>query len=484
MQKLIKKTAGLVKKFLDELTERKAEGIIQFYEHIFETGLEKKGEGESQEQIDFGSERYSARISKKGGGKMQRIASIIILAVIFTFGIGIKPSSAAKIDILLEKLVAKGVLTSREAQDIRAETEKELQKEIAEGKFSNIPAWVENLQFSGDLRLRHQWEDKSDDSLSGRHRMRARLRLGLQTKLAEEFNVYAGLISGSSDPRSGNQTLQDSFSTKPINLDYAYLAYAPFSELTLYGGKIKQSPLFWKTNDFLWSNDINPEGVALGLTHALDFAKLFMNTGFFILEESGSKSNEPYVAYFQPGMDWKISDAVGLKGAVAYYLINTQGWNMDHSSDTNTKIGANHRYNYNAVNPALQLNFKEPFGGLVPYLALFGEYAYAVNPSSDNQAWSLGFKFGDSRVRQRGQWQLSYLYRWLERDAWLDCFPDGSAYGGGTNIQGHKVGLSYGLAKNVSLGLNYYNLEPIKDLSINGQDGNLSLIQTDLSIRF
>jgi hypothetical protein len=84
-----------------------------------------------------------------------------------------------------------------------------------------------------------------------------------------------------------------------------------------------------------------------------------------------------------------------------------------------------------------------------------------------------------TRVKAKGQWQARYLYRHLERDAWLDTFPDSDVYGGGTNAAGHEVILEVALAKNLFLGLDYYSNERIE-----GDKLPQRVMQVDVRVEF
>jgi hypothetical protein len=178
--------------------------------------------------------------------------------------------------------------------------------------------------------LREQYEYRSD--VDERWITRIRLRLGLETQVADKFKVGFGIASGSSaDHRSTNQTLQDSFTHKPINIDYAYGQYTPFKWLTLVGGKFK-NPLF-NPDDLIWDTDINPEGGAAQFNYRVcDSLGLFSNVGFFILDErqpsskntTSAQGQDPLMYVVQPGFEWKIKtsalkDITNLKAAVAYH---------------------------------------------------------------------------------------------------------------------------------------------------------------------
>ena len=84
------------------------------------------------------------------------------------------------------------------------------------------PDWTENISLKGDLRLRHEIIDQ--DYKDTRNRTRLRARLSLKGQVNDEVNVHLRLASGSDDPVSTNQSLDDGFSSKDINLNLAYMA--------------------------------------------------------------------------------------------------------------------------------------------------------------------------------------------------------------------------------------------------------------------
>ncbi|TRZ94304.1 hypothetical protein D4R78_06620 [bacterium] len=94
-------------------------------------------------------------------------------------------------------------------------------------------------------------------------------------------------------------------------------------------------------------------------------------------------------------------------------------------------------------------------------------------------AFDLGFKFGHEDVDDKGRWQAIVTFERLERDAWLDIFPDSSDYSGETNIRSIQGNLIFGLAKNSSLGLNYYYSE-----SLSEPDNPAQVLQVDWKLKF
>jgi len=417
---------------------------------------------------------------------MSKIVFAIVSGACILFVLGMQPLYAGEMDILLKKLVEKKILTAEEAEEVLAETKEEMREGMkkdagAAGGDDSLPGWVKNTKLKGDLRLRYERVKK--EGSEDRHRGRIRYRLGVESKLADNLKVAAGLASGSSDPRSTNQSFQDAFSTKSIQLDYAYAEFKADEKLILYGGKMHRSPVIWEPSELLWDGDINPEGAALAFNNPIDSIDLFFNSGVFALDEASSDTSDPFMYYFQPGLNWALTDDANLNLALTYYgFDNVKGAALDNSSGTNTLDGqGNLLYDYSSLSPSAQLSLKNPFNGLFNYASLFGEYINNPDPGSDNDGFLLGLAFGDEKVKAKGQWQAKYMYARLEKDAWLDTFADSDRYSGNTASQSHEAIFAYGVGKNSSLGLDYYYSKSLsKDSS--GSDVPEHILQFDWNL--
>jgi len=423
---------------------------------------------------------------------MKRVMIVAVLACFAFLLFGSKTLLAGEMDILLSKLVEKGVLTPGEAQQIKTETQEQVKKEIAQGKYSNLPQWLQTMKLKGDFRLRYQ-NDHSKSSSINQSRGRIRLRLGLESKVNEKLIVGVGLATGKTgDPRSTNQTFTDSFDKKPFILDYAYAQYSPVRWAALTGGKMK-NPL-WEPGDLIWDTDITPEGGALQLNKKIGSnTEAFLNAGVFVIDEQSSSDHDPVLYAIQPGIKYMLSDSVGIKGAVSYYnFSNIKGNALEYGSGTNSKMPGSttlYRYDYFNVNPAVEVGIKEPFKALgvnVPYLALFGEYVNNINSAvkKDNTGYMLGFKFGVEKVEKFGDWQFKYNYALLGRDAVPDILPDSDRYSGKTGMKAHEGVLDFGLGKNTWLGLDYYYGEQLKGNFGQSQSRPASVVQVDWNMKF
>jgi hypothetical protein len=425
---------------------------------------------------------------------MKKIFFVLALAILSTLLVTAQlPASevkaASEYEVIVNELVKEKVITQEKADEILAEIKAVQEKAAKEGKAFVLPdslKWLENFKFTGDFRLRYQL-DKTEGS-DQRHRGRIRVRLGTQVKIIDGVMVFAGIATGSGDPRSTNVTLQNTFEHPPITLDYAYAQFQPFSWLTLKGGAIRGMPL-WEPSDLLWDTDINPHGVSGQVNYPLLKAKDsglsvtgFFNTAFFLLDEYATRE-DPYMYFFQPGFDVKLKD-FSLRAAFAYYgFEHVKDYLLDYSAGTNTRLTGptRLRYNYDSMAAGAELGYDKPFGlSFIPYVGVLGEYIYNPDPSHNHYGYGLGAKIGHKKVDEKGSWSVKYIYRYLERDCWLDTFPDSDALGGATNARGHEVEIQYGLFKHVSLGADYYNMIPIKGSPKNTQQ----VFQLDLLLWF
>jgi hypothetical protein len=384
-------------------------------------------------------------------------------------------SDAGELDLLLEKLIQKGVLSPGEAQQIKTETQEQIRSEIAEGKSSSLPQWVQKMKVKGDLRLRYQskQEEPKNAHTKNTNIGRVRMRLGLETKVNEKILAAIGVASGSGDPRSTNISFGGYNTKKTVVLDYAYGKYSPLSALNIVAGKMLLNEALWEPSDLIWDTDITPEGAVIQLNKNIDAAEFFMNTGVLIVDEDTSTDNKPPMAYLiEPGVSFKFNDRFSIKGAVAYDCFdNTKGHVSNSksggSNSGNTKAGTTkYENNYKMINPSLAFKIMEPFkevGLGVGYLELLGEYVDNVDVSHDSTGFSAGFKIGDEKVEKWGDMQFKYLYARLGKDSVLDVLPDSDRYGGKTGMKSHEGEFTFGLGKNTSFGIDVYRSYKIKD---------------------
>jgi hypothetical protein len=166
----------------------------------------------------------------------------------------------------------------------------------------------------------------------------------------------------------------------------------------------------------------------------------------------------------QPGFTYAFTDKLSLKGAFSYYITsNVKGRVLDGTTGTNSKDGSgNLLHDYSTLTPALELTIKEPFKALrigfldIPSLSLFGEFVDNPQVSKNGTGYMAGLRFGAEKISGWGDWQFTYNFAQMEKDAILDILPDSDRYGGKTGIRSHEAIFQYGLGKNTYLSLDYY----------------------------
>ncbi len=150
--------------------------------------------------------------------------------------------------------------------------------------------WYDKLSFSGDFRFRYEgfnWQEHFDDGR--RDRLRYRLRFGFQGQVLDNLVLGFQLRSGNpKNPISDNQSLDESFSKKPIALAELYVDWQAASSLEIVAGKFAPTKL-WSAADIQWDDDVVTEGAMElfawkpgGLLKELD-----LNFYQFVLNESG-----------------------------------------------------------------------------------------------------------------------------------------------------------------------------------------------------
>lgn len=417
--------------------------------------------------------------------------------------------ASSEMEVLLKILEKKGIITSSEAESIAQETKAVAAKEKAQAekdapakkdtaKGWEPPEWLKNTKFKGDLRLRGEIADRAETNAGTRERGRYRLRVGADTTITDQVMVGFGLGSGeyastlagaNGNARSGNQTLTDSFTRKPIWIDYAYAKYQPTKWLSIMGGKFN-NPV-WQPSDFLLSNEVNSEGAAIKLSGPVSsYVDLFFDGAFYLLSERTSDPDAVmYVA--QPGIKLNFTKDSSLRLTAGYYGFDnvTRFTPFTGTTNTNTLRNGKYLYEYNAYAFGTELGFKNPFGSkMIPYASILGGYITNPDPTRDNKGYLAGFNIGYPSVAKFADWNFEYTFRRYERDALLDIFPDSSFYSGTTNTMGHRIKAAFGLTKNISLGLNYYNtwaVRPVRSATNrNGNPAAENLGQVDFLFKF
>lgn len=427
---------------------------------------------------------------------------IIALLVIAASAFAAESARAGEMDVLLSKLVEKGILSPNEAQLVAAEAKKEAAKELAMGEAVTAPSWTQKIKMKGDVRFRTQTDWGKDlGGANQRTRQRVRARVGLDGKVNDQISGGVQVATGDTNiSNSTNQTLADNFSKKAIWFDQFYVLWKPkvpseYGNAKVWAGKFN-NPLV-KT-ELMWDSDINPEGVLAQYSSPIFFEDsyptyFYGNGGYFWMDEAGGWEADPLTWVWQGGFNTLLNEEWGttLDTSIAYYdFANLEGKRIDfrNTNAGNTNFGST----FKNVDLILQLDSKK----FMDHEVGWGLYTdYNVNVALPSQkAYLLGAYLGNKRPAKQGEWKGWFEWRYLDIDSILDTLPDsdfyafntmGTPFGGGTNCKGINFGVQYAILKDTVLNFEYYYTVPL-EVKKSGfyDDSARQLLQMDVNIKF
>ncbi|MSU20655.1 MAG: hypothetical protein EXS30_04590 [Pedosphaera sp.] len=449
---------------------------------------------------------------------INRTLRLSLVATGFFIGLALDVSVRAQSsDALIDKLVDKGILSVKEANELRDESDKGFTS--AYQVKSGMPDWVNSLRFNGDLRLRFDGIHTDNPAFLDRNRFRYRARFGFTAVMRDDFEVGLRLMSGEgtsidrvSDPISGNTTFDNNGAKKGVFIDLVYAKWSPLNtadwSASFTGGKMENPFVF---SGLIFDPDYTPEGFGQNWSYTIDAnhsAKL--NLGGFLLDELRASSNDPYLLGAQVRLDskWspKIQTSFGVAGLAITGTPNLSTANVPDQNKGNTRVNVGTvaspvfvpAVNFNPIVVDASLTYLLDsfplYSGAFP-IRFGGDYVNNLATGIDNQAYSIGVTFGKSG--KRGTWDLAYHWKSLEADSWFEEFVDSDTgafyqsapiggsggYGPGTNLRGHHIKAAYSPLDSLTLGLTYFLFDLIKEAP-SGSDSQTSRIQIDATWKF
>lgn len=417
-----------------------------------------------------------------------------------------------------------------------------------------IPSWVNRIKWQGDMRVRAQGDffaadnapnvyldfaevndaggiGNTDDPFlnvdTARERLRVRARLAMTAKVNDGVQAGLRLATGTlDDPVSTNQTMGRYGGRYAFALDQAYLRYTDldrmrFPWLRLWGGRM---PNPWVSTDLVWDPDLQFEGVAATLRHALRGEGLlaqdehdksvFVTLGAFPLQEVELSSADKWLLGAQMGGEWLFHNQQSkFTLALAYYdYQNIAGrrntvngrlldftappflqkgntlFDIRNDADPNTNLWAL-AADYKEVNltGVLDLAYFAP-----THLWLTVDYVENVGFDRDKVAARSGAQVegkttgyqaivsaGWPQIAKRGDWRVSLAYKYLQRDAVLDAYTDSDFHLGGTDAKGYILTGEYGLGDDTWFVLRWLSAD-----AVDGPPLGIDVLQLDVNARF
>jgi hypothetical protein len=210
-------------------------------------------------------------------------------------------------DAILDKLVAKGILTQEEAEQLKKEAPTNNpgnynNAQFPKFKLSNV---FKSAELYGDLRFRFESRSAKLGPEAGgvydaENRWRYALRIGVRGDLFDDF--YYGLrLETSPNERSpwntfGNgggssSTYYGPFSKAnnyTIFVGQAYVGWRPLSWLDISLGRVPQ-PLY--TTSMVWDSDYCPEGIVEKMKYTYGPADYFITMAQYIYQDNSPSSD-------------------------------------------------------------------------------------------------------------------------------------------------------------------------------------------------
>lgn len=421
-------------------------------------------------------------------------------------------ASAQSADALIDKLVEKGILTVKEAQQMRDEADKDFMRALA--SKNGMPEYVTAFKLNGDLRARYEGFFKDDPNFVDRNRLRYRLRFGATASLFDNFEVGFSLVSqaANGDPISGNQTVQDNGSKKPVAIDLAYAKWNPINTAdwgaTFTVGKMKNP---FVVSDMLFDSDYTPEGLAAEINYNITPDQVIgFKAGGFVLDELGGTSQDPYLLGAQLRWDalwnvhWKSTLGVSFFDILSSGQL-TQGGNIPNNINLgNTRLAGapnalTEGFNPISVDGAVTYTFVDgipKYPGPFP-ITFAAEYMTNPRVKTMGDGYSAGITFG--KAGKKKLWELSYRWKELQGNAWYEelvdsdtgayyrTAPAGSGlaagYNSGTNYRGHVIRGSYSPYDTVTLTVSFFNIWAINENPA-GTGSTINRLQVDAQWKF
>jgi hypothetical protein len=320
---------------------------------------------------------------------------------------------------------------------------------------ADAASWTDMIKMKGDFRYRNETITTGEfDVDSARVRDRIRARLGVEAQPHETVKLSFRIVTGSSDPVSTNQTLDDAFSHKTWMLDLAYVdaGISALPGIHVIGGKMANP---FQSDALVWDGDLTPEGLASKYSRSLGTAQPNLTLGNFWIDER-SRDNDSFLHGAQGGLKMSPGgvpmDFSASVGYFKYDLAKGRSPFVDASNSFGNTLDSLGHYvtDFDEVEVCAEAGVK----AMAVPVKLYGSYVTNMGADSLNGGFMAGIEVG--KAKEPLSWQLAYDYRRLEADAVLGAFTDSDPWGGGTDGWAHTVSGAFQIMKAMQLALTVF----------------------------
>ncbi|MBU4263308.1 MAG: putative porin [Proteobacteria bacterium] len=416
---------------------------------------------------------------------MKRVISTLALCVGAFWSVNAQ--AALSDQEILDKIEAlqRQVASQQEVIDTLKKQVEKNEAVAGPSKITLANSLIDQLTIKGDLRAR--FETRQIDKDSGdenRDRLRTRFRIGgIWQNTAENWEVGAGLATGSTDATSTNATWSESspFETGDIRLDYAYGKHK-WNDFTFTAGQ-HINP--YETSWIFWDSDARFTGFTGGYKSD---AGLFTTVGAYGVRYYQAKAGNYNTAMLYAGQAGYTGKAGDLKYTLAagYHTYDKSFINEESSTGGLLEDVDPNKYELNIGDIYGDVNFPLGSAKMTVYAQAWqnfgadgnagqGQVGGTLLPDQEDTGWILGI---NSKIND---FKIGYAYTRVESDSLYGGLKDAD-FGTGlnnTDIQGHRIDLAYNFTKNVSAGITAMLYEAIE---LDKPD--VDLYQFDLNYKF
>lgn len=412
---------------------------------------------------------------------------------------------------VLDLLVKEGVLTAEQAAKVGKEASKAPVPVDSKAKPAS------EIRIAGDARVRYELRtgelDTGDQQERGRFRYR--LRLGLSTKLPNNWALGVRLESSSSS-RSTNVTMGDDGGPYAKNNDglfvgQVFATWTPTPEWTFTAGRMP-NPLV--TTSLVWDGDINPEGLAEHYKRRNGQNEFSVTLGQFVYGSSGNQNVYGGTAGAAGTKDLFLTAWQG--GYKRYFEGTTKSfqiapvlyfyYNTDQIANPAAFNRAFSPTNAAAVNNLVILEVPFEYAmktkSGVP-LRAFADVAInfdgkqratkfgRADLDGENKAWQAGFQYG--KAAKAGEWDARVIYQSIGAFSLDANLVDSDLFDSRTNLRGWAFSGNYALGSATQFSLALASARRKNGSVIASGSGDVGannaldrywLLQTDLNIKF
>jgi Putative porin len=283
------------------------------------------------------------------------------------------------------------------------------------------------------------------------------------------------------NPRGANQTLDNEFSRKSLDLDFAYFDWKMFGDVHVIGGKMK-TPFFRPGQSLFYDNDVNPEGLAFTYTNGMWFGTAY---GYWIDENVPVTNTTPTDADTmmfggQFGLKLPVGASSLSLAAMYYDLAAAKGRRpfFNGSSNGNTTIGVGTAAvlanDFRVASLSAEFNAKL---GKLPF-QLWADVAQNQAAELDT-AYMVGAMFG--KAADARSWEAGFAYQVLEKDALFAQHIDSDFAGGVSDAAGWVFRAGYAPLKNWSINAAYFMARRNMDV---GQEADYDRLLLDFNVKY